>query len=286
MTEKLSKADRLAIAAYAAPRLRSTDAQKKQRKVKLTDKDGNVVREITGAEYEEGVFLRAGIELAVGEGVRPETILCEYCRKPVKVTGSAIPRTCRDGCSRHCDTEGCKGRVGLSGAFNRARGHVATVYCRPCVTKAWQAKMSPEKRAEAIRKNLEARPKEARSVAAKKANANRTREQRAAASELRREMNRSRTPEENAENGRRALDAKTPAILRAAVQKGNEKRAESLRRHYSAKTQEERSERIRKVQANRTPEERSKIGQKAHATRKAKRFEALFNAPADDVVED
>ena len=67
-----TKVEKLAIAAYAAPRLRDGST----RRIKTTDRDGMVVREIGDAELAAGMLARAGIELDVQKGVARTHKIC------------------------------------------------------------------------------------------------------------------------------------------------------------------------------------------------------------------
>ena len=80
----LSRAERLAVAGLIAAPLRDRYHRPATRKLKLTDKDGKVVGEITDVEYAQKVAKRAGIELDVTIGERPKAIVCQ-CGKYVKV---------------------------------------------------------------------------------------------------------------------------------------------------------------------------------------------------------
>ena len=65
MSDALTKAEKLAIASYAAPRIRNGSPHR----VKIVDRDGRVVRETGVSELAAKILERAGIELDVQEGV-------------------------------------------------------------------------------------------------------------------------------------------------------------------------------------------------------------------------
>ena len=67
-----TKVKKLAIAAYAAPRVRNGSA----RRIKITDPEGRVVREVDAADVTAKVMERAGIEFEVHKGVIPTHKIC------------------------------------------------------------------------------------------------------------------------------------------------------------------------------------------------------------------
>lgn len=92
--EKRNKAERLAIAAYCAPRIRTANS----RQVKVVDVDGNVVRTISSTELTQNILKRETIELSV-ENERPKRRTC-VCGKVFRVAKKGvIPNVCRT-CSK------------------------------------------------------------------------------------------------------------------------------------------------------------------------------------------
>lgn len=78
----MNKAERLAIAGQIAPILRS-QGDKSKRKVKIVDKDGNIIGESTIGELQKQILKRAEIEFDVHEDKNPIYILCDICNKPI-----------------------------------------------------------------------------------------------------------------------------------------------------------------------------------------------------------
>lgn len=78
MSEDLSKRDKLAIAGYAAPRLRGARA----RPIKVVDASGEVTREVSVIELSESVLKRADIEFEVDASRPREKKNCQQCGLP------------------------------------------------------------------------------------------------------------------------------------------------------------------------------------------------------------
>ena len=76
-----SRAERLALAGAVAPTLRAAQ----ERRIARVDADGNVVGYTTHKRLAESLLARQQIEIAVVEGVRPKTVMCEVCGLPAKV---------------------------------------------------------------------------------------------------------------------------------------------------------------------------------------------------------
>jgi hypothetical protein len=78
MDEKLTKAERLAIAGVVAPSVRASAEVSARRRVHVVDVHGNVVRQITGLEAQKAVLRHAGIEFDVLVGKSGVTLaICE-----------------------------------------------------------------------------------------------------------------------------------------------------------------------------------------------------------------
>lgn len=90
----LTRAEKLELDAIVAPLVRSKhlggNPINRRRPVHVYDPDTLVVtRTIPLSEATEGILATAKIELAVDEGVRPKTILCEVCgNRCVNKTGA------------------------------------------------------------------------------------------------------------------------------------------------------------------------------------------------------
>lgn len=100
MVGTLRKADKLAIAAYAAPRLRGATP----RRVRIVDTNGNVVRETTTTEVTAKLLERVGIEFDVTTG-EPERAICS-CGRVFKNDGRFERKTCDVCGGRVCVTCG------------------------------------------------------------------------------------------------------------------------------------------------------------------------------------
>lgn len=106
LLDSMKKIERLAIASYAAPRLRSAHG----RKVATLDKDGNIVRYVDLVDVQASLLGKEAIEFDV-EGKRPEKALCGRCGDIIDVPArgglkcfchacSARPYKCGGGCGR------------------------------------------------------------------------------------------------------------------------------------------------------------------------------------------
>lgn len=93
--EKLNKAERLAIAAYVAPRARSKGEVKRSRPVGLLGKDGSVTGYMALADVAPGLARKKGIEIQTVDGVRPKEAVCaaNACIFRVPDKGG-IPKIC------------------------------------------------------------------------------------------------------------------------------------------------------------------------------------------------
>lgn len=125
----LSRAQKLALAATLAAQLR---AASRSRRVKLFNQHtGEVTREMTLVEAQQGILRTLSIEIDVGDGVRPEVIACRACGRPVPVGRGPIPKVCLNGCRDTCASPGCENTVSRSGA-RRAALRGAPALCRSC----------------------------------------------------------------------------------------------------------------------------------------------------------
>lgn len=132
-----TKAEKLRIAGYAAPRLRGG----RRRNIKVTDADGNVVREVSDVELAEKVLARAGIELAVDGGKTAEQAAA-YAAK-VSVT-----RKRRGGAGRYADTE----KVALARKLRAEGKSLRAIAKETGLSKCTvQSYVAPIDRAEAVR---------------------------------------------------------------------------------------------------------------------------------------
>ena len=86
--EKMSKAQRLAIAAAVAPALSST---KPSRRISRVDSTGNIVGYISHIELARILLAKKKIEIEVVEGLRPKEAFCQDCGKIVSVPKTGRP---------------------------------------------------------------------------------------------------------------------------------------------------------------------------------------------------
>jgi hypothetical protein len=126
-----NKAERLAVAGAIAASVRVTGERDQARRVALIDEDGNVVGYTTVAEVKRSMLERAKIELAVVDGKRPKTVVCEQCGLPTPVTtraknASSVPRFCRVCLQGRCSRCG-----GLRKTRDRKRSDNGL--CFPCL---------------------------------------------------------------------------------------------------------------------------------------------------------
>lgn len=254
-TEKLTKADRLAIGAAVAPTVRrAADAP---RKVTVVDKNGKPVRETTHVEVAKAILARSEIEFSVQEGKRPQWVKCKDCGAPVKVGRSGAvrevcrPRTHKCACGRPVTPKAgcgfgkscarCTGAKKLAGIPRDERSARSTRHKRE-----WWSQVAPEERSKRARRMCEATPAAVRQEIARQGG-------RAAMAK--------RTPEKQAEISRRAIAAMTPEQRREMAERSKAARA--------ALPPEVRSEAVRKQWAAMTQDEKAARGHKSWETRRA-----------------
>ncbi len=202
--DELNKAERLALAAAVAPVLRGADAKAKNRRVALTDADGNVTGYTTLGEVQKSLLRRREIEIDVQDGKRPTEIACCFCGKPVPRGTHQQPRSCRNvgGCHRQkkCAGRGCTKRPNersFKPAAVRSRSG-RPWRCRACNVLAMNDVSTDEKSKASLKRNIS--PKR-RSEIARKANAAMTRDQRV---DNARKAYAAMTSEQRCESARRA----------------------------------------------------------------------------------
>lgn len=173
---RMNKATRLAIAGAVAPFLRGQGERAAKRTVYVTNSDGDIVRVISGAELQDGILKRAGIELAVADGVTPKAVICQFCGKTVSVPkGRArVPSACLyedGGCYRQktCAEDGCGAqprRKSFQPALVKKR-HGEPWRCKAHAPSGW-ALLPRQKRVEGGRRTQARRTKEVRSEIARR----------------------------------------------------------------------------------------------------------------------
>ena len=88
----MNKVQKLRVAAEVAIAIRNTDEAKlRAKRIKVVDKDGRLVREVTRAELLEKQLIAQGIEIdtKVTPGVRPKAMRCE-CGMPFVVRKKGV----------------------------------------------------------------------------------------------------------------------------------------------------------------------------------------------------
>ena len=172
-----SRAERLALAGAVAPTLRAAQ----ERRIARVDADGNVVGYTTHKRLAESLLARQQIEIAVVEGVRPKTVMCEVCGLPAKVLKMGVVSKGHSRCKkraaarkRHAaNPENARAAARKCRAANpekkraadRKRRAANPENAREAVRK-WQA-ANPEKAREAVRKCRAANPEKVRAAAAR-----------------------------------------------------------------------------------------------------------------------
>ena len=131
--EKMSKAQRLAIAAAVAPALRSN---KPSRRIARIDAVGEVVGYISHIELVRILLAKKKIEIEVSEGVRPKETICEGgCGRILKVSqkGGAWAKRCSE-CKRLYDYDMVDARMTEEACKAReARGPIPDkIKCMDC----------------------------------------------------------------------------------------------------------------------------------------------------------
>jgi hypothetical protein len=214
-----TKAEKLAIASYAAPRLRDGST----RRIKTTDRDGRVVREIGDADLAAKMLERAGIELDVHRGVARTHKICPCGRvwTPPRVGGGV--RT-PDACPRCRSQAVC---VGWDGGPCPDGSKPNRTSFTPCEMKKrgggpWQCHRCTMRRtqAERTRKMIET---------------TRRPESRAASAERAKAWHASRTPEEEKERLQKIKTSRTVAP-RTHCKNGHELTPENTERTPKGRT--------------------------------------------------
>lgn len=239
--QPMNKAQRLAVACVVAPTLRALSARAALRRVAKVDKNDKVVGYTTLAEVQKALLLARSIELETQEGVRPKQVICRNCGKCIPVGRGHLPRVCRDGCDRSCDTSGCEQEISLKRARYRAIDGVK-VACKTCMGRKLTSALSQEERSE--------RGRRAGALVTREQNVERALKVHAA-----------RTPAERSEIARRANAARTAA-----------ERSESARKSNSARTPEQRANqaaRFAATNAARSRTQRAEAARKSWNTRRA-----------------
>jgi len=151
-----NRAERLALAGAVAPTLRAAQ----ERRIARVDADGNVVGYTTHKRLAESLLARQQIEIAVVEGVRPKTVMCEVCGLPAKVLKMGAVSKGHSRCMERAAVRKCR-------AANPEKARAAD---RKRDRKRRAA--NPEKKREADRKWYAANPEKMREYARKWAAAN------------------------------------------------------------------------------------------------------------------
>lgn len=137
----MTKAERLELAGLVAPTVREADARLRRRRVKLTDADGNVVREVTADVVRDSMLARHALEVAVQPEVRPEWFTCTHCgkhtRTPVRGRGNP-PKRCENCRAVRCVD--CGARMHASRLSPSAKS-TCPARCMACRRKEAAAKV-------------------------------------------------------------------------------------------------------------------------------------------------
>jgi hypothetical protein len=98
--QKKTKLDALAVAGFAAPRLRVLPDSVRNRRIAKTDSDGNVIGYTTLGEVQKSLLRRMGIEFDVQPEARPTKVFCAVCGAPivVKTKKGKLPTWCDAAC--------------------------------------------------------------------------------------------------------------------------------------------------------------------------------------------
>lgn len=119
----------LEAAAIIAPIVRSIPEKARQRRVHVyKPESGETVGVRTYGEIVNGLVAAYGLAIKVNDGVRPSSVQCAYCRKPLAVNkgASKVVSVCRDGCACSC------GAVITANGVRRALRNGKTPKCRAC----------------------------------------------------------------------------------------------------------------------------------------------------------
>ena len=162
-----SRAERLALAGAVAPTLRAAQ----ERRIARVDADGNVVGYTTHKRLAESLLARQQIEIAVVEGVRPKTVMCEVCGLPAKVTKMGPitkgHKRCRDReHSRRCNEQR---KVNPERAREWTREYIKTRRVELRMRSRQWSQANPEKRTAMMRKWATANPEKVLAHQAKNA---------------------------------------------------------------------------------------------------------------------
>jgi hypothetical protein len=179
--------EKLRIAAYVAPRVRGDSP----RRIKIVDRDGNVVRETTSAELTESLCAKADIEFDVGDSVKPLKADCRICGRPFLLPqqghkpvccpshrAEALQQTVCAGFDGPCP-EQCKPSLEAFDPYRVKMRGGEPWRCRVCAGRLNAARVPSNRWSEAGRAAWATKTPEQRSVVAGKIHAAQTPEQRA-----------------------------------------------------------------------------------------------------------
>lgn len=99
-SERMNKAQRLAIAGTVAPFVRESAEVASVRRVARVDANGIVVGYTTLAEVQKSLLRRHEIEIATQPGVRPKQTICVGCGVPTRLARVGSRRRYCDSCQR------------------------------------------------------------------------------------------------------------------------------------------------------------------------------------------
>lgn len=142
MVDAWTKAERLAIAGAIAPTIRSAEVSKRDRIVRIKDKNGNTIRTLSLIDLQKELLEKRGIEIDMGDGIRPKITICEDCGCPIFVKKSGVLRTRCDDCG-WVKCENCNKRVSMRIASNDIRKSKITRWCKPCSVLLGRRKTKP-----------------------------------------------------------------------------------------------------------------------------------------------